>query len=186
MELNKSFHSFVNALNKEDSGELQITLGFIWKGKKKKKKKQFPKTNFLFFFSFFCFRIQFIGACNPPTDPGRVPLTHRFLRHAPLLLVDFPAVDSLTQIYGTFCRALLKLVPNLRAYAQPLTDAMVEFYSKSQKKFTPDMQQHYIYSPRELSRWIRALHEAVKSKEVRKFKIRKKKKINIKFISHFK
>lgn len=22
-------------------------------------------------------RIQFVGACNPPTDPGRVPMTHR-------------------------------------------------------------------------------------------------------------
>lgn len=22
-------------------------------------------------------RIQFVGACNPPTDPGRKPLTHR-------------------------------------------------------------------------------------------------------------
>lgn len=23
-------------------------------------------------------RIQFVGACNPPTDPGRKPLTHRY------------------------------------------------------------------------------------------------------------
>jgi dynein heavy chain 1, cytosolic len=35
-------------------------------------------------------RIQFVGACNPPTDPGRVPLSHRFLRHAPLVMVDYP------------------------------------------------------------------------------------------------
>eukprot|EP01051_Picozoa_sp_SAG22_P003708 SAG22_NODE_184_length_15968_cov_39.081858_2_plen_433_part_00 len=32
-------------------------------------------------------RVQFLGACNPPTDPGREPLTHRFLRWAPVLLV---------------------------------------------------------------------------------------------------
>lgn len=24
-------------------------------------------------------RIQFVGACNPPTDPGRKPLTHRYI-----------------------------------------------------------------------------------------------------------
>lgn len=35
-------------------------------------------------------RIQFVGACNPPTDAGRVALSQRFLRHSPLLLVDFP------------------------------------------------------------------------------------------------
>lgn len=62
-------------------------------------------------------RIQFVGACNPPQDAGRVALTHRFLRHAPLLLVDFPSVSSLHIIYGTFCRALMKLLPNLRAHA---------------------------------------------------------------------
>ena len=107
-------------------------------------------------------KIQFVGACNPPSDPGRVPLTHRFLRYSPLLLVDFPSVPSLHQIYGTFCRALLKLLPAIRSQSQALTEAMVEVYSESQKKFTPDMQSHYIYSPRELSRWIRALHEAIK------------------------
>ena len=47
-------------------------------------------------------RIQFVGACNPPTDAGRVEMSHRFLRHVPLLLVDFPEKDSLMQIYGTF------------------------------------------------------------------------------------
>ena len=50
-------------------------------------------------------RVQFIGACNPPTDPGRVPLTHRYLRFAPLLLVDFPSVPSLELIYGVFNKA---------------------------------------------------------------------------------
>lgn len=42
-------------------------------------------------------RIQFVGACNPPTDAGRVKMTPRFLRHASLLLVDFPDGQSLTQ-----------------------------------------------------------------------------------------
>lgn len=26
-------------------------------------------------------RIQFVGACNPPTDPGRKPLSHRCTCH---------------------------------------------------------------------------------------------------------
>jgi dynein heavy chain 1, cytosolic len=68
-------------------------------------------------------RIQFVGACNPPTDPGRVPLSHRFLRHAPLVMVDYPGQVSLKQIYGAYNLAALKVVPNLRAYAELLTDA---------------------------------------------------------------
>jgi dynein heavy chain 1, cytosolic len=110
-------------------------------------------------------RIQFVGACNPPTDPGRVPLSSRFLRHAPLIMVDYPGDVSLMQIYNTFSRATLKLTPNLRGYSESLTRAMVEVYSASQNHFTPDVQAHYIYSPRELTRWIRGIYEIVKACE---------------------
>lgn len=110
-------------------------------------------------------RIQFVGACNPPTDPGRVPLSHRFLRHAPLVMVDYPGELSLKQIYGTYNRAMLKVVPNLRAYSEPLTDAMVQFYLISQRRFTSDIQAHYIYSPRELTRWVRGIYEAIRPLE---------------------
>ena len=111
-------------------------------------------------------RIQFVGACNPPTDPGRVPLSHRFLRHAPLVMVDYPGEVSLKQIYGTYNRGILKVVPNLRTYAEPLTDAMVAFYLASQKRFTTDIQAHYVYSPRELTRWVRGIYEAIRPLEV--------------------
>lgn len=107
-------------------------------------------------------RVQFIGACNPPTDAGRVPLSNRFLRHCPMLFVDFPAVPSLRQIYSTFNRALLKLVPTLRSQAEPLTNAMIDVYTSCQTRFTPDLAPHYIYSPRELSRWVRAMYEAIR------------------------
>ena len=56
----------------------------------------------------------------------------RFLRHVPVVYVDYPGSMSLTQIYGTFNRAMLRVVPNLRAYSDPLTNAMVEFYTMSQ------------------------------------------------------
>ena len=110
-------------------------------------------------------RIQFVGACNPPTDAGRKPLSARFMRHAPLLLVDYPAESSLKQIYRCFNQALVKLHPNLRSYTDPLTDAMVDFYIRNQERFTPDVAPQYIYSPRELSRWVRALYEAMEPLE---------------------
>ena len=106
--------------------------------------------------------IQFVGACNPPTDPGRVAMSARFLRHNTIVFVDYPELESLKQIYGTFVRAMLKAVPSVRGYAAPLTDAMVEFYVASQARFTPDQQAHYVYSPRELTRWIRGIFEAIR------------------------
>lgn len=42
---------------------------------------------------------------------------------------------------------------------------MVDFYTKSQQHFTADMQPHYIYSPRELTRWKYALNEALDAVE---------------------
>lgn len=110
-------------------------------------------------------RIQFVGACNPPTDAGRTPLGLRFLRHAPLIMVDYPGELSLIQIYGTFNNALLKIIPTLRGYADALTRAMIDVYLGSQKRFTPDIQPHYVYSPRELTRWVRAVYEAIRPLE---------------------
>ncbi|KAJ1932408.1 dynein heavy chain, partial [Kickxella alabastrina] len=81
--------------------------------------------------------------------------------HAPVVLVDYPGAESLRQIYGVFARAMLKVQPQLRAYAEPLTGAMVDVYEASQRRFTPDQQAHYVYSPRELSRWTRGMYEAL-------------------------
>ncbi|CAK7266377.1 dynein heavy chain [Sporothrix epigloea] len=110
-------------------------------------------------------RIQFVGACNPPTDAGRTPLGPRFLRHAPLIMVDYPGEQSLLQIYGTFNTAVLKILPSLRGYAEPLTQAMVKFFLESQRRFTPKIQPHYVYSPRELTRWVRGVYEAIRPLE---------------------
>lgn len=110
-------------------------------------------------------RIQFVGACNPPTDPGRTPLSNRFLRHAPVVMVDYPGEVSLLQIYSTFNKAVLKTVPTLRDFAEPLTRAMVQFYLASQAQFTSDIQAHYIYSPRELSRWVKGIYETIRPLE---------------------
>ena len=107
-------------------------------------------------------RLQFVGACNPPSDPGRKPLSPRFLRHAPVIYVDYPAEASLIQIYGTFCRAMLRGQLTLRAYAEQLAAAMVELYLIASDHFTPDQQPHYVFSPRELTRWTRGIHEALK------------------------
>lgn len=110
-------------------------------------------------------RIQFVGACNPPTDAGRVPLSLRFLRYTPLVMVDYPGPVSLSQIYNTMNQAVLKTVPNLRGYASALTESMIDVYTQSQDRLTQELQSHYIYSPRELTRWVKGIHEAIKPLE---------------------
>ncbi|RNF24116.1 cytoplasmic dynein 1 heavy chain 1 [Trypanosoma conorhini] len=106
--------------------------------------------------------VQVIGACNPPTDAGRVSLSQRFLRLAPVLFVDFPTKESLHMIYAAYCRAVLVLNSRLqRSHAEKLSCAMVEVYTATQAHFTSWRQPHYVYSPRDLSRWTRAVYNAL-------------------------
>jgi dynein heavy chain 1 len=56
---------------------------------------------------------------------------------------------------------MLSQRPAIKSHAEALTEAMVEFYTKSQRHFTADQQPHYIYSPRELTRWKLAIFEAL-------------------------
>ncbi|QPG73089.1 hypothetical protein FOA43_000394 [Brettanomyces nanus] len=108
-------------------------------------------------------RIQFVGACNPPTDPGRNKLSDRFLRHTSVLMVDYPGEESLKQIYTTFNKALLKMVPDLQAYADALTTAMLEVYGRFRIKFDRKVRAHYICSPRELTRWVRGMFHSIQN-----------------------
>lgn len=92
------------------------------------------------FISYLNFPNLLLNGCHFKCNSWPISLTVnllfivRFLRHVPVIYVDYPGPTSLTQIYGTFNRAMLRIVPPLRSYAQPLTDAMVEFYSMSQVK----------------------------------------------------
>ncbi|EMR09626.1 hypothetical protein PNEG_02210 [Pneumocystis murina B123] len=110
-------------------------------------------------------RIQFIGSCNPPEDIGRVAFSNRFLWHFPVIMVDYPEKISLIQIYGTYNKAILKCIPELKNYYKELTYVMVDFYLLFQQKFTPNIQMHYVYSPRELTRWVRNIYGVIFSLE---------------------
>lgn len=110
--------------------------------------------------------IQFVGACNPSTDPGRSPLSERFLRHTSLVMVDYPGDKSLHQIYNTMNTALLKCVPDLRGFTSSLTNAMLDIYHANKDHFT-GLRSHYVYSPRELTRWTRGIYGPIKDNEYR-------------------
>ena len=58
-------------------------------------------------------------------------------------------------------RAVLRQAPNVINMCEAVTSAMVDFYLQSQAKFTQDDQPHYVYSPRELTRWVRGISEAI-------------------------
>lgn len=108
-------------------------------------------------------RIQFVGACNPPTDVGRIPLPSRFLRHSVILHVGLPEGEPLFHIYERMCGALLKCTTNMRGLGRTLASAMIQVYTASCDTLSAKKAQ-YIYSPRELTRWCRGLYSAIKTR----------------------
>lgn len=108
--------------------------------------------------------IQFVGACNSPNDPGRNKLSDRFLRHVLLIMVDYPGKSSLGQIYQTFNQAMMKCAPDLRGHTSAVTESMLEVYLRTSEHLT-GLQDHYIYSPRELTRWTRGVLEGLRAAE---------------------
>ncbi|CUM64243.1 uncharacterized protein PRCAT00001838001 [Priceomyces carsonii] len=107
--------------------------------------------------------VQFVGACNSPKDPGRHALTNRLLRHCTVIMVDYPGENSLRQIYSTFNSALLKCIPDMRGYCHGVTEAMIKVYLETKRKLTINICEHYVYSPRELTRWCKGILKAIKS-----------------------
>lgn len=104
-------------------------------------------------------RIQFVGACNDPNDPGRSAMSPRFVRHCMVLMMDYPSEVSLKTIYHAFNNASLKFAPTLRKYSNSLTSAMLQVYYAARASFTE--RSHYIFSPRELTRWCRGVLETL-------------------------
>lgn len=105
-------------------------------------------------------RIQLVAACNPSTDAGRSILSARFTRHTSIVYVGYPQEQSLRQIYSTFSKAVMKEV-GLIDLCDQLSNAMIEVYMKAKAEFTQDIECHYIFSPRELTRWIKGIHHAL-------------------------
>jgi dynein heavy chain 1 len=66
----------------------------------------------------------------------------------------------------------MKLHPNLRGSVDPLNNAMVDFYLRNQQRFTAEIAPQYIYSPRELSRWVRAMYEAMEPLDAMTIEVR--------------
>lgn len=100
--------------------------------------------------------IQFVGACNGPSEPGRNILSERFMRFVTLILVEHPSESGMRQIYYSLNSAVLKCAPDLGHYARPMTDAMLEVYSQT-RAVLAGVRSHYVYSPRELTRWCRGI-----------------------------
>lgn len=115
--------------------------------------------------------IQIVAACNPEEDAGRHKLPTRFLKLCTVVRVEQPSERDLHVIYRVFVGSLLRNIhPDLQRKVNGLTSAMIQFYSMNKTQFCPTrggpLEPHYVYSPRDLSRWIRGMQISLSPKSL--------------------
>lgn len=106
--------------------------------------------------------VQVVAACNPPEHHGRQDIPPRLLRKCLVFRLDLPAGEELVQIYSALNSAMLgALDEQLVDYSSALTNCMIEVYERNMAEFASRdslfNQPHYVYSPRDLSRWLRGV-----------------------------
>lgn len=108
-------------------------------------------------------RVQIVASMNAATTVGRHPLSTRFTAIVRVAYVDYPTADELTAVYSTFLEATIMSVPNCDAQwkdksnREKLAGSMVNIYEQLKAKFSIDEHRHYLFTPRDLTKWTLGL-----------------------------
>lgn len=106
-------------------------------------------------------RIQIVASINAATTVGRHPLSTRFTAVVRIGVVDYPETSELVSVYSTFLRVVLNVsdVQDSKWLTEQetgkLSTAIVEIYQKTREKFTVDDRRHYLFTPRDVTTFVR-------------------------------
>jgi dynein heavy chain 2 len=106
-------------------------------------------------------RVQIVASMNPPGSMGRYPVASRFIAIVSVLSMTYPTQSSLETIYSDFFTAMLQS-PALQSMAVGVSAksaadfarAIINVYAGVMKRFTVDDASHYIFNPRDITKWI--------------------------------
>ncbi|KAJ3088912.1 Cytoplasmic dynein 2 heavy chain 1 [Quaeritorhiza haematococci] len=104
--------------------------------------------------------VQIVASMNPSNTVGRHELSTRFSSILRQCYISYPDREQLQSVYRILAEPIighcLAQHPTwaLPKNVQKLANTMVNIYDQTFQKFTLDMQPHYLFTPRDLSRWI--------------------------------
>ena len=109
-------------------------------------------------------KIQIVCSMNAATTVGRHPLSTRFTAIVRIGVVDYPDAKELSSVYDS----LLELAFNSPGVSVPskynkdmerakLASTMVDTYQQVKTKYTVDEHRHYLFTPRDLTSWVKGL-----------------------------
>ncbi len=108
-------------------------------------------------------RIQIVASMNAATTVGRHQLSTRFTAVIRIGVMDYPENSELVSVYDNFLNTVLSSIElkdgNFRqpTERERLSNALVEIYQKTREKFSVDDQRHYLFTPRDLTLWVKNL-----------------------------
>ena len=100
---------------------------------------------------------------NPSTNVGRYNLSTRFTANVRLAYLAYPDKESLNSIYSALLAPVFaQQCKGSATWDQPgaakkLAACMVDVWEATRKKFSVDEQRHYLFTPRDLTAWLRGL-----------------------------
>lgn len=110
-------------------------------------------------------KIQIVASMNAATTVGRHPLSTRFTAIVKVAYMDYPTTEELQVVYSTFLEAVFDPQSSPKIPAQwrdaatrdRLARSIVEIYDATRTKFNVDEQRHYLFTPRDLTKWVFSL-----------------------------
>ncbi len=108
-------------------------------------------------------RVQIVASMNAATTVGRHVLSTRFTAIVRIGYVDYPSTSELTEVYTTYLEALANSFPGIEpqwattASRTKLASTMMDLYEQVRDKFSVDEHRHYLFTPRDLTAWVRGL-----------------------------
>ena len=103
--------------------------------------------------------IQLVGSMTAGSGLGRHQLSTRFTSIIRIFSINEPDKDQLETIYSSYLYTVLKeIVPGHPVWANPgkvssLASSMVNIYQQFKSAFSVDDNNHYLFTPRDLTRW---------------------------------
>ncbi|KAJ1562887.1 Cytoplasmic dynein 2 heavy chain 1 [Nowakowskiella sp. JEL0078] len=103
--------------------------------------------------------IQIVASMNP-SSMGRHKLTSRFSSIIRLCSISYTDRDQLQAVYRIIATPVIgSCMPGHKIWgfpksSQKIANTMVNIFDHVVQKYTIDMQPHYLFTPRDLSRWI--------------------------------
>ena len=107
-------------------------------------------------------QIQIVASMNPATTVGRHPISTRFTAIVRVIALDYPDTPELTTVYASYLEILGGLRAEDSRLQRPsdrtkLAATLVEAFEQIKGKFSVDDHRHYLFTPRDITAWVRSL-----------------------------